>query len=144
MLIGSVAANRLSSRFHAGTAICLSFLFMVIAIVPILFTDSYWVVLASYSLMGLPVPLINSMMLGFLFSKTDESLQGRVSTAVSIPVQALSMLCGGLAGTLIPTTGFVITAGLFITGILFGTLIAATSSAIRTIPQAAKWPETQL
>ena len=144
MLIGSVAANVLSGRLHTGKAVCAGYLFMLVAIVPVMFTSNYWVMLVCYALVGLPVPLVNAMMLGFVFSKTDESMQGRVQTAISTPVQVLAMFCGGIAGMLLPVAGFALTAGIFIVGIAAGTLVVLISPAIRAIPEAGEWNTTEL
>ena len=42
-------------------------------------TDSYWIMLVANSLVGLPFPLINAMLLGFIFAKSPTSMQGRIT-----------------------------------------------------------------
>ncbi|MCI1660376.1 hypothetical protein [Bifidobacterium psychraerophilum] len=118
MLIGSVLANRLSDKVHVGATMCAAFVTTVVFVIPMLF--------------------------GFVFSKTDEHLQGRVATVISAPAQVLSMFCSGIAGSLLLAAGFTMTAGFFLAALVASALIAALTLAITTIPAADEWEHTQL
>lgn len=144
MLIGSVLANRLRGKVHVGGAVCAAFALILVFATPMLFNNTYWVIFVCYAMLGLPVPLINTAMLVFVFSKTAENLQGLVSTTVSLPAQALSMLCSGIAGTLLPAFGFTATLGLFLAAAAISSLIAVLVPAIRTISQSSQWQDTRL
>lgn len=134
MLIGSILANRLSDKIHVGKAACIAFAMILLFVTPMAVNNTYWVLLICYTFMGLPVPLVNSSLLGFVFSKTEQNMQGRVSTAVSVPAQVLSMFCSGIAGTLLPKAGFTATMVSFLAAIALSVLVAVSTRAIRTIP----------
>lgn len=144
MLIGSILANRLSDKIHVGKAACIAFAMILLFVTPMAVNNTYWVLLICYTFMGLPVPLVNSSLLGFVFSKTEQNMQGRVSTAVSVPAQVLSMFCSGIAGTLLPKVGFTVTIVSFLGAIVLSILIAVCTQAIRNIPQSSEWQNTEL
>ena len=100
MLAGAFIANRMSDRLSAGPVVCVGFLFSCLAMVPLVCTSNYWVMLICNSLSALPFPIINAMMLGFVFAKTPDSMQGRITVTLTVPAQALSMFCSAAAGSL--------------------------------------------
>jgi MFS family permease len=144
MLVGAVLANRLSTTAHVGKTMCVSFTLAFLFMVPMLFDNDYWVIFVCYTCMAAPFPMVNSMLFGFVFSKTDENLQGRVSTAISAPAQMLSMFCSGIAGTILPLMGFTATAALFLATMAVSALIATLTPAIRTIPRSSEWADAEL
>lgn len=118
MLIGSVLANRLSDKVHVGATMCVAFVTTAVFVIPMLF--------------------------GFVFSKTDEHLQGRVATVISVPAQVLSVFCSGIARSLLLAAGFTMTAGFFLAALVASALIAALTPVITTIPAVDEWEHTQL
>jgi MFS family permease len=144
MFVGSVLANRLSDKVHVGKMMCAAFIMAFVFVIPMLINSNYWLILVCYAFVAMPFPMVNSMLFGFVFSKTDDSLQGRVATVISVPAQVLSMFCGGIAGTVLPLTGFTVAMAIFLGAIGISMLIATLSPAIRTIPKSADWPNARL
>jgi MFS family permease len=144
MLLGSILANRLSDKVHVGKMMCAAFIMAFVFVIPMLVDSNYWVILICYAFVALPFPMVNSMLFGFVFSKTDENLQGRVATVISVPAQVLSMFCGGIAGSLLPLTGFTVSMAIFWGAIGISMLIATLSPAIRTIPKSEEWADARL
>ncbi|MCI1218026.1 MFS transporter [Bifidobacterium crudilactis] len=144
ILVGSILANRLSDKVHVGKMMCAAFIMAFVFVIPMLVDSNYWVILICYAFVALPFPMVNSMLFGFVFSKTDENLQGRVATVISVPAQVLSMFCGGIAGSLLPLTGFTVSMSIFWGAIGISMLIATLSPAIRTIPKSDEWATARL
>ncbi len=90
-----------AKRWRSGRA-CLGVVFCSLVCVPLLFDHSYPVIMVFYSLLGLPVPLLNALLLGFIYVKTPARMQGRALSALSVPAQALSSFCSAIAGSLLP------------------------------------------
>ncbi len=64
-----------------------------------LLTDNYWVLLIANAVMCLPFPIINALQLGFIFGKTPDTMQGRITVTLTVPAQALSAFCSATAGS---------------------------------------------
>ena len=144
MLAGAFIANRMSDRLPAGPVICVGFLFSCLAVVPLVCTSNYWVMLICNSLSALPFPIINAMMLGFVFAKTPDSMQGRITVTLTVPAQALSMFCSAAAGSLLPVCGFRRTILVFLIAMLASAAIVAVYRPLRTIPRADAWDGAEL
>lgn len=144
MVIGAVVSGKISKKVAVGPNVCLGVVFSTLICVPLLFDHSYPVIMVFYSLLGLPMPLLNALLLGFIYAKTPASMQGRAFSALSVPAQALSSFCSAIAGSLLPLWGFDGTLGFFL---LMGAASAAlilTSSKIRAIPAADGWEQAAL
>ena len=102
MLVGSLLAGKFSDKVPVGPTVCLAYLFICLCALPMALTDNYWVMLVANSFVGLPFPLINAMLLGFIFAKSPTSMQGRITVTLTVPAQVLSMFCSAVAGTLLP------------------------------------------
>ena len=144
MLAGAFIANRMSDRLSAGPVVCVGFLFSCLAVVPLVCTSNYWVMLICNSLSALPFPIINAMMLGFVFAKTPDSMQGRITVTLTVPAQALSMFCSAAAGSLLPVCGFRRTILVFLIAMLASAAIVAVYRPLRTIPRADAWDGAEL
>ncbi|WP_366117834.1 MFS transporter [uncultured Bifidobacterium sp.] len=144
MLVGAFIANRMSDRLPAGPVICAGFLFSCLAVVPLVCTSNYWVMLICNSLSALPFPIINAMMLGFVFAKTPDSMQGRITVTLTVPAQALSMFCSAAAGSLLPVCGFRRTILVFLIAMLVSAAIVVVYRPLRTIPRADAWDGAEL
>lgn len=144
MLAGSLIAGRLAGRLHAGAAACLSFAFVFACAVAVAWSDGYWTMLAANSLIGLPFPIINAMLMGFIFAKSPACMQGRISVTLTVPAQVLSMFCSATAGMLLPALGFHGTACVFVSVLAAGAAVALGSPSIRHIPRASQWEHAAL
>lgn len=96
MLVGAFVAERISAIAPIGPVACCGFAFICIVSLPMLFTDNYWVLVVADAVMCLPFPIINALLLGFVFSKTPDVMQGRITVTLSVPAQALSAFCSAL------------------------------------------------
>ena len=139
ILCGSLLAVRMSQHIKVGTGMIITLLFYSVCMIPLLFTDNYTVILVCSSLMFLPFPLFNALVMGFIFAKTPASLQGRVSTSVAVPSQLLSMFTSAISGILLPRIGFSITIARVVGSIIVALLITIAVPKIRTIPAANQW-----
>lgn len=144
LMAGSFIANRLSDRIPVGTGICLSIMLAAVTCLPLTVNDSYTLILACSAVIGLPFPLFNAMCFGFVFAKTPDALQGRVKSAMSVGVQALSMFSSAIAGTLLSHFAFITVSRIFILILIIAATLVFSSRRIRDIPAAEKWDGLQL
>lgn len=144
MLLGSLLANRIGGSVPVGRSMCVAFAFICAVVVPMTLGDGYALILISNSLVGLPFPLINALLLGFVFAKAPERMQGRIASSLTAPAQALSAFCGACAGGLITAVGFRVAVVFFLAMLVVGALIVLLSPSIRAIPRAAAWSEVAL
>lgn len=144
MLVGSLLAGKLSDKVPVGPTVCLAYLFICLCALPMALTDNYWVMLVANSFVGLPFPLINAMLLGFIFAKSPTSMQGRITVTLTVPAQVLSMFCSAVAGTLLPVFGFHGAVLMFLAVLVASAVLVICSRSIRSIPKAAQWEHTML
>ena len=144
MLVGSLLAGRFSDKVPVGPTVCLAYLFICLCVLPMTLTDNYWAMMVANSLVGLPFPLINAMLLGFIFAKSPTSMQGRITVTLTVPAQVLSMFCSAVAGTLLPVFGFHGTVLVFLAVLVASAVLVICSRSIRSIPKAAQWEHTIL
>ncbi|RSX55209.1 MFS transporter [Bifidobacterium dolichotidis] len=144
MLVGSCIAARISNRISAGMATCVSFAFIALAALALPLLDSYWYMLVFNALLGLPVPLVNAMMLGFIFAKAPQHMQGRITVTLTVPAQILSMFCSAIAGMLLAATGFTFALAAFASVTLCAAILTLCSKNIRAIPCAQQWPDAHI
>ena len=144
MLVGSLLAGKLSDKVPVGPTVCLAYLFICLCALPMALTDNYWVMLVANSLVGLPFPLINAMLLGFIFAKSPTSMQGRITVTLTVPAQVLSMFCSAVAGTLLPVFGFHGAVLVFLAVLVASAVLVICFRSIRSIPKAAQWEHTML
>lgn len=144
MLVGAFVANRLSNALPVGPVICASLSFTCLAALPLVCTDNYWIVLVFNSLTALPFPLINAMLMGFVFAKTPDAMQGRVTVTQTVPAQALSMFCSAAAGSLLPVCGFNWTMLIFLLTMLVSAVLVFVFRPLRMIPRASEWEHVEL
>lgn len=144
MLAGAFIAGRISDTAPVGPVTCCGFVFICIASLPMLLTDNYWVLLIANAVMCLPFPIINALQLGFIFGKTPDTMQGRITVTLTVPAQALSAFCSATAGSLLPALGFGGTMLVFWSVMLVSMLLVVSSREPRTIPRADQWDRTPL
>lgn len=152
MLVGAFAAARLSDRVPVGGCICVSFVFLCVCVAPMLFAygpsvsrgASYALVFVANSVMGLPFPIIDALLLGFVYAKAPTSMQGRIAVSLTVPVQALSAFSSASAGALLPVLGFRGTIAVFLATLALSTVMVLCSARIRRIPRADGWGTAEL
>ncbi|WP_418969281.1 MFS transporter [Alloscardovia omnicolens] len=144
MLLGSVIAGALSNKVSVGKIVCCSYLFMCICALPLIMTDKYWIIFIFNSFLGLPFPLINATVLGFVFTKVPENMQGRVTVTLTVPAQVLSAFCGAAAGSLLTVMTYVQTNTVFLLILGLSLTIVLLSPSLRRLPGSAEWQKVSL
>lgn len=144
LLAGSLFSGHYSERMPAGLSVCVTGIISVIAYAPLCFTDSYSAIVLCSLMIGIPFPLYNSMVMGFVFSKTPDELQGRVKSAMSVGVQLLSMFSSSAAGYAVTHLGFVSALRLFVIVLVIAATILLASKRVRCIPKSSSWAEIDL
>ncbi len=152
MLVGAFAAARLSDRVPVGGCICVSFVFLCVCVAPMLFAygpsvsrgASYALVFVANAVMGLPFPIIDALLLGFVYAKAPTSMRGRIAVSLTVPAQALSAFSSASAGALLPVLGFRGTIAVFLATLALSTVMVLCSARIRHIPRADGWDAAEL
>lgn len=152
MLVGAFAAARLSDRVPVGGCICVSFVFLCVCVAPMLFAygpgasrgASYALVFVANAVMGLPFPIIDALLLGFVYAKAPTSMQGRIAVSLTVPAQALSAFSSASAGALLPVLGFRGTIAVFLAALALSAVMVLCSARIRRIPRADGWDTAEL
>ncbi len=107
----SDGAARLSDRVPVGVCICVSFVFLCACVAPMLFAygpgvsdgASYALVFVANSVMGLPFPIIDALLLGFVYAKAPTSMQGRIAVSLIVPAPyALVFVANSVMGLPFP------------------------------------------
>lgn len=152
MLVGAFAAARLSDRVPVGGCICVSFVFLCACVAPMLLAygpgasrgASYALVFVANAVMGLPFPIIDALLLGFVYAKAPTSMQGRIAVSLTVPAQALSAFSSASAGALLPVLGFRGTIAVFLAALALSAVMVLCSARIRRIPRADGWDTAEL
>lgn len=144
MLIGAVIAARVCERVHMGTGLVVLSVTSLLTLLPMLFSSDYLVILASSLVVGLPIPTINSLLMGFVFAKVPSEMQGRVGSASDMLSMIPTLFCSALAGSLLPRIGFGATIGLFLAVLAVNVVIALLMPSIRSLPAADHWDDASL
>ncbi|PKU98184.1 major facilitator transporter [Bifidobacterium pseudolongum subsp. globosum] len=152
MLVGAFAAARLSDRVPVGGCICVSFVFLCVCVAPMLFAygpgasrgASYALVFVVNAVMSLPFPIIDALLLGFVYAKAPTSMQGRIAVSLTVPAQAFAAFSSASAGALLPVLGFRGTIAVFLATLALSTVMVLCSARIRRIPRADGWDTAEL
>lgn len=144
MLVGSVVSAQLAERVHVSATVCVAIALYAVMLVPMLFSQEYWVLLVCFSVSALPLPLLNAALQGFVFAKTPPELQGRAGTVMMVPAMALSMFSGAVAGSVLPVVGFAALVGTMMVVMGFAIVLMLAMPAARSIPAAAHWNDVEL
>ena len=144
MLIGAVIAARVCEPVHMGTGLVVLSVTSLLTLLPMLFSSDYLVILASSLVVGLPIPTINSLLMGFVFAKVPSEMQGRVGSASGMLSMIPTLFCSALAGSLLPRIGFGATIGLFLAVLAVNVVIALLMPSIRSLPAADHWDDSSL
>lgn len=143
MLLGALLAPRLMDRSRPGPTVVVGVLwfaaaFLVTAIVP-----TYWGLVAGQALAALPLPLINSLVLGYYFATVRVGMQGRVHSVLGVATGGLAAVPPALLGFLLPQFGYRVIAIIAIAGILLGTLVFGATRTARAMPWVNDWPKPE-
>ncbi|NEG89192.1 MFS transporter [Bifidobacterium aerophilum] len=144
-LIGSLAAGRLVDHIPTGRLIILTFAVFTLAMVPLLFTDSYGVIVSCMSVASLLFPALNAGELGFIYGRTPDHMQGRVSTVFETTIGVPGALTPALVGWLLqaPELGFRAVMLLVVACAAISLMLACITST-RNIPLPARWEQAEL
>jgi len=137
-------AGRVCERVHMGTGLVVLSVTSLLTLLPMLFSSDYLVILASSLIVGLPIPTINSLLMGFVFAKVPSEMQGRVESASDMLSMIPTLFCSALAGSLLPRIGFGATIGLFLAVLAVNVVIALLMPSIRSLPAADHWDDASL
>ena len=143
-LIGSLLANWVSSRIPTGKLIILSLAFDTLCFIPLIFFHSYTAVLISLSLMGLPLPSLNTGLYGFIFGKTPDIMQGRATAVFETAAGIFGAVTPAAIGPVLQLQyGFTITA---VIAAVFAavSLVISIATSLRTVPRPEKWEDADL
>lgn len=144
-LAGSLAAGWLVDHIPTGIIIIVTFAVMTVAMIPLLFTTSYIVIVICMSLTTILFPALNAGELGFMYGRTPEDKQGRVSTVfettVGIPAALTPAFIGWLLQT--PRLGFRAVMIVVVVCSMIG-LVLACITRTRHIPLPSQWEHVDL
>ena len=144
VVLSMLVSSRLSTRAPVGLTTCSAFAFVCIAMLPMVFTHNYWGILISNSVACFPFPIVNALLLGFIFAKAPESMQGRVSVALTVPCNILTAFCSAAAGSLLARWGFSVAVIVFLTLMALSAIAIWVYPPIRRIPKASDWDKISL
>ncbi len=143
-LVGALLANYVTEKVPTGTILWVSLAWVGCCFVPLIFTSSYLPVLCSLSVMGLPLPALNSGLLGFIYGKTPDEMQGRASAVFETAVGLLGAFTPALTGVILQLRhGFSILMAAALV-LALAALATALFSPLRTIPRPDSWDEAEL
>nr|WP_274518260.1 MFS transporter [Bifidobacterium callitrichos] len=144
-LIGSLAAGWLVDHIPTGKLIILTFAVFSVAMIPLLFADSYGAIVACMVVASLLFPSMNAGELGFIYGHTPDHMQGRVSTVFETTVGVPGAMTPALVGWMLQThwLGFRAVMVLVVTCAFIG-LVLACFTLTRSIPLPAQWEQVEL
>ena len=144
-LIGSLTAGWLVDHIPTGNLIILTFAVYTAAMIPLLFIESYGAIVVCMVGASLLFPALNAGELGFIYGRTPDHMQGRVSavfeTMVGVPGAMTPALVGWMLQT--PRLGFRAVMVLVVTCGVIGLILACTT-ATRSIPLPMQWEHAEL
>ncbi|MBT1164420.1 MFS transporter [Bifidobacterium felsineum] len=144
-LIGSLAAGWLVEHIPTGKLIMLTFTVFTLAMIPLLFADSYIVIVACMVAASLLFPALNAGELGFIYGRTPDDMQGRVSTVFETAIGVPGALTPALVGWLLQTPQFGFQAVMMLVVVCSGVgLLLACITPTRNIPLPAQWEQAEL
>ncbi|WP_163196345.1 MFS transporter [Bifidobacterium platyrrhinorum] len=144
-LIGSFAAGWLVEHVPTGRLIILTFAVFTFAMLPLVFTDSYVAAVTCMTMASVLFPALNAGELGFIFGRTPDDMQGRVSTVFETTVGVPGALAPALVGWLLQTPGFGFHAVMLLVVLCASAgLLLACLTPTRRIPLPPQWEQVEL
>ena len=125
-LVGSLLANKLVDMVPTGRLIAGALALFAVSQMPLLFLHSYAAILICQILAGLPFPALNACLLGFLYGKTPDNMQGRASAVFETTVGILGAIVPAAVGWLLqqPGLGFTAVMGMAVVCAMAGLVVA--------------------
>lgn len=144
-LVGSLLANKLVDMVPTGRLIAGALALFAVSQMPLLFLHSYAAILICQILAGLPFPALNAGLLGFLYGKTPDNMQGRASAVFETTVGILGAIVPAAVGWLLqqPGLGFTAVMGMAVVCAMAG-LVVALIDPLRRISASDRWSESEL
>ena len=144
-LVGSLLANKLVDMVPTGRLIAGALALFAVSQMPLLFLHSYAAILICQILAGLPFPALNAGLLGFLYGKTPDNMQGRASAVFETTVGIQGAACPAMVGWLLqqPDLGFTAVMGVAVACSVAG-LAISLAGPLRSIPTPERWSEVAL
>ena len=144
-LVGSLLANKLVDMVPTGRLIAGALALFAVSQMPLLFLHSYAAILICQILAGLPFPALNAGLLGFLYGKTPDNMQGRASAVFETTVGILGAACPAMVGWLLqqPDLGFTAVMAVAVICSVAG-LAVSLAGPLRSIPNPDQWSEVSL
>lgn len=143
---GRLAVGQQASRYGSHRELIAGALALfVVSQMPLLFLHSYAAILICQILAGLPFPALNAGLLGFLYGKTPDNMQGRASAVFETTVGILGAACPAMAGWLLqqPDLGFTAVMAVAVVCSVVG-LAVSLAGPLRSIPNPDQWSEVFL
>ncbi|NEG69784.1 MFS transporter [Bifidobacterium choloepi] len=144
MFVGAFLAGKLARKLPVGRTVCAATVLVAALAVALTAVTAFWPTLVVYMFLGLPFPMFNAMLLGYIFAKAPTTMQGRLATTVSVPASMLSMFCSAAAGSLLAAVGYRWSIATFAATLVAAAIIMLASRRLRTIPAADRWDGTTL
>ncbi|MCH9275868.1 MFS transporter [Bifidobacterium amazonense] len=143
--LGSLAAGNLTDLVPTGKLIVGSTALMLLGITPLMIWQSYAASLICVTCIGFLLPALNSGLFGFMYGRTPNDMQGRVSTVFGTTVGLLGAATPAAVGAILEyaKNGFTIIASLAVV-LTAASLSIAFFTGIRHIPQASRWQSYEL
>lgn len=144
-LVGSLLANKLVDMVPTGRLIAGALALFAVSQMPLLFVQSYAAILICQILAGLPFPALNAGLLGFLYGKTPDNMQGRASAVFETTVGILGAIVPAAVGWLLqqPGLGFTAVMGMAVVCAM-ARLVVALIGPLRRISTPDRWSESEL
>ncbi|KAB8294552.1 MFS transporter [Bifidobacterium avesanii] len=139
-LVGAFLAGKVADRLPVGPTVVASTAFNLCCFAPLVFDASYVTIFVCLSAIGLVMPTLNAGLFGFMYGRTPEDMQGRVSSVFETLVGLLGGFAPMAAGWTLQYVpgGFTVMASATVVFGVLGLLIAVLSP-IRRIPASKDW-----
>lgn len=141
VIISSIFAGKIAATHPTGIITIIGLGWCAVSNVPMIFSDSYVMMLMCSFLFGLGMPIINAALIAYIFGRTPEGLQGRVGTVVNLAASGLAALAPLIAGVLVEQVDFRATCAVFVAVCAISFAIALFSARIRNIPVPSDWEQ---
>ena len=139
MLAGALLAPRLVDAVPTGLLIVVPICLIATAGVLLPFLTAWWVIAATYAVLGFGIAPLNAAVQGFFVLVTPDRLQGRMGALSSTVAMVLMPVAPVVAGVGLDHLGKVPTMGIFAAVCIVAALVAATGRDLRSIPVASRW-----
>ncbi len=137
-ILGSIVATQLVNRIPTGLLLMSISMIGVVALSPLLFNQSYWVVLLTESTVMFLVPAVNAGIVGYAFALIPVELQGRVGSVTNL-ANIFAAFSAALGGWLLTVSSPAVCAAAFWACVVIAAVFVACSKLLREIPTPERW-----